>query len=453
MKYGLLIDFGLENCNFGDYAQTIAIEYIYQDMHIPSSDIVYLTHEELSTYDGEPLVLPYSYVLGYIMNQHTEKVMLSDKIIPIFLGVSIGVGFTRPLDTFTNPDNGWLELFRKSAPIGCRDEATHAFFEQLGIVSYLQSCITNVLPERASGNYNKVLLVDCPSDILPFIPENLIEKAEVLSNAEDRGGLSMYDNYLKIKRRYEYYRDNAALVVTSRYHVATPCNAMGVPSILTMRPFKDQAKDIRLDTINPGIQLVSKRDYSKVEWSKKANNSESLKKAIMEIAKSRIIEAASLYSCSNFIYSYYLPQIEKYKQLRPDDSSLVERLRNFVEMNYKNSKSGKFYIWAASVLLCEEDRIPISDIIRQVNPNLDFAGWIDTYKTGSLCNFPIHKPDEVHLDNDDFIIVATGTVIPFAKKRFESISLPQEKYHIFFDTMITNSDLEKRKSDLLSCNK
>lgn len=443
MKYGLLIDFGLENCNFGDYAQTIAIEYLYEKMGISSHDIVYLTHKELSTYDGESLILPYSYVLGYIMNPYTEHVMLSNKIIPLFLGVSIGVGYTRTLDAFKNPENGWIGLFQNASPIGCRDEATRCFFEDLGIPAYLQGCITNILPQRSEGNYHKVLLVDCPSDVLPFIPKRYIEHAEVLSNAENRDNLSIYDNYIKIKQRYCYYRDNASLIVTSRYHVATPCNAMGIPSILIMRPFKGKAKDIRLDSLNPGIQLVGRNEYADIDWSPRINSYPELKSAIFAIASSRIATAEQMHTNRTIIRKCFQKRIEEYATLNPDDSNLWESLKQFIVNKYATCSSGGFYIWAASNLLCENGKIPLCEMIKKVNSNLKFHGWIDTYKSGTLCDFPIFKPSEIHLYQDEFIIVATGTVIPFALKFFKTISLKKDQYHIFFDEMIQESDLRQ----------
>ena len=69
MKYGLLTYFGAPYCNFGDYVQSIAIEYLYLEiMKIPKDQIVYITEQELKSYDGEQLILPYSYVLAFLLD-------------------------------------------------------------------------------------------------------------------------------------------------------------------------------------------------------------------------------------------------------------------------------------------------------------------------------------------------------------------------------------------------
>ena len=447
MKYALLIDFGLENCNYGDYAQSIALEFLYRKMGIPQSDIIYLSYKDLAEYNGESLLLPYSYVLGYLMDPKTERVRLSKSIIPVFLGVSIGVGFTRPLEVFTKPENGWMELFRNYGPIGCRDETTRAFFEQLGILAYLQGCITNILPKRTPGSYEKLMLVDCPLELLPFVPPNMRAKAEVLSNAEDRGDLTIPENYMKIKKRYQYYRDNAMMVVTSRYHVATPCNAMGIPSVLTMRPFPGKAKDIRLDSLPPAVQLVSKSHYAEINWSPAVDDSEDLKEAIMGVAIARISTAMQIACDTHTIRTFFQPRIDTYKQLQPEEETLQDRLKSFLEANYALCDSGGFYIWAASVLLCEGDEIPLAKAVAAVNPHLKFYGWLDTYKSGTLCGYPIFKPDEIHLGKRDFIVVATGTVIPFAQVLFRQMGLNSHQYHIYFDQMICAEDLRKAQTN------
>lgn len=441
MKYGLLIDFGLENCNYGDYAQTIAIEYLYGLMGIPASEIVHISYDDLKTYRGERLLLPYSYVLGYIMDRATNRVRLSEWITPVFLGASIGVGFTKPLDLFSNPENGWLELFRKFAPIGCRDEATRAFLQSLNIPAYLQGCITSIFPQRENGEYKKTLLVDCPVGILPYIPDAFMENVEVLSNAQDIGDLTLEENYTKIKRRYQYYRDHAALIVTSRYHVATPCSAMGIPVVLTMRPYSGKAKDIRLDSLNPAVQLCSAADYDRIDWNLQPADTERLKSNVIALAAARIHESAELLVCTSGIRSSYESRIADYAQLEPNENELLEQLRSFVR-EYHTAHSGKFYIWAASELLCTENDVPLKSAVNEVAPGLMFAGWLDSYKRGTLAGKPIYAPDAVELGEHDFVIVATATVIPFAEKLFSERKLEKKHYMIFQSQMISNEDLK-----------
>jgi len=258
LKYGLVIDFGQSFCNYGDLVQSTVIESIFSKMRVPPDQIIRLTKKNLAEYDGEPLILPFSYTIFYLIDFASGKPLLSEKIIPIFLGVSIESIFVYnciSLDDFARADSPWLELFRKSAPIGCRDHYTLRFMEDHGISAYLQGCITNTIPRRANGDYNKTFLVDCPESVIQHVPPRLLKNAEVMSNVEPVGNLSVEDNYQRVIARYEYYKNNAALVVTSRYHVALPCNAMGIPSIVIIPQISKHSADIRWDTIPPQIQI------------------------------------------------------------------------------------------------------------------------------------------------------------------------------------------------------
>jgi len=95
------------------------------------------------------------------------------------------------------------------------------------------------------------------------------------------------------------------------------------------------------------------------------------------------------------------------------------------------------------VLLCEGSNIPLVNAIKKINPELEFAGWIDTYKTGTLLDKPIIRPLDIRLGEDDFIIVATGTVINDALDFFKRSGLDESKYTIYFDKMLSEADLKQ----------
>lgn len=446
MKYGLLVDFGAPYCNYGDYAQSIAIEYLYGIMGIPENEIIQISTKELATYDGEQLLLPYSYVLHFLVSPEDGRVALSDKITPVFLGASVEFAMllnSYSLDNFFSPEKGWSEMFRKFAPIGCRDEFTYKFITQLGIPAYLQGCITNILPHRRDGIYKKVLLIDCPSEVLPYIPNELLANAEVMSNAEYIGNLSIQDNYIKIKQRYEYYRDNAALVVTTRFHVATPCNAMGIPAIFTMRPFDKHSEDIRLDTLNPFIQLCSSENYSYINWYPKWQDFRELKSSITQMAIARIQEAYERYTRSAQIREFFRTRINEYDGIKSTEYVYKTRLHNFIQNYYARPVCGHFYIWGAIQLLCDGNNVILANLVNENNPNLDFVGWIDTFKSGMLANKPILKPEEFSLDENEFVIVASETAVPDALARFRKMQINEKQFLIISNTMIEEADLKK----------
>jgi hypothetical protein len=439
------VNFEAPYCNYGDYVQSVAIEYLYGLMDIPERDIVHIGTKDLAAYDGEQLLLPYNYVLHFLVGED-GRVRLSERITPVFLGASVEFAMlinSYPLGNFASPDKKWIETFRKYAPIGCRDAFSRRFIASLGVPAYLQGCITNIFPRRPEGDYRKVLLVDCPSEVLPYIPEGLLDHVEVLSNAAYIGDLSVEENYQKIKRRYDYYRDNAVLVVTSRYHVATPCNAMGIPAIFVRRSFDKHSEDIRLDTLHPNIQLCSGENFSGIDWRPRWLDFEALKSDITRLAMARIREAYERHTKTEKIREHFRSRIDEYERIKKIKVAYQTRLSDFILHNYAPPAAGRFYLWGAIPLLCDGSRVVLADLIGEANPGLEFAGWIDTFKSGTLANKPIIKPDSLHLAENEFVVVAAETAIPDALALFQKMGLGRERYLILANTMVEKADLEK----------
>lgn len=302
MKYGLIVEFGAKCSNFGDYVQSIAIEYLYTEiMGIPKDEIVHITCAELSTYDGEELILPYSYVMHLFVFPEYKKVKLSPKIHLVFLGGSFSFtqfGNQYNIKHVFNADNGWIDMFKKHAPIGCRDAYTYSVLKELGIPAYIGGCITNILPSRTvmpNHSTPKILLVDLTSDILPYLPQGILENAVTMTQYEPNGNLTIEENYQRAKDRYKYYAD-ADLIISSRYHMVTPCNAIGVPCIFVNRNINYYKRDIRLDTLNPTIQFCDIDNVDTINWNPTPNVFKELKESMATLAAARIKDAYLRYS-------------------------------------------------------------------------------------------------------------------------------------------------------------
>ncbi|MCI8304035.1 MAG: polysaccharide pyruvyl transferase family protein [Lawsonibacter sp.] len=302
MKYGLLIEFGAKCSNFGDYVQSIAIEYLYTKiMKIPQEEIVHITASELSTYEGEALILPYSYVMHLLVFPEYKKVKLSPNINLVFLGGSFSFtqfGNQYPIDRVLDRNNGWIDMFRKFAPVGCRDAYTYSVLQKLSIPAYLGGCITNILPQRPNfqeRHKKKILLVDLTTDIFPYIPSEILENATVMTQYEENGKLTVEENYQRAKERYLFYSD-ADLIISSRYHMVTPCNAMGVPCIFVNRNINYYQRDIRLDTLNPTIQFCSTDHAEEINWHPVPVQFDRLKEKVTELAAKCVKDAFLRYS-------------------------------------------------------------------------------------------------------------------------------------------------------------
>ena len=449
MKYGLLIDFGTPQCNFGDLAQAMAIEYVYSLMGIPENEVVHITAKDLADYDGEQLLLPYSYVVHIFGTGINGSAKISDKITPVFLGVSMGftIPFTNyPMKNYADPEKKWVDMFKKFEPVGCRDDFMRRFLLEQGVRAYLQGCITSSLPRRPYGSYNKVFLIDCPSEILPYIPKNLLKNAEAMSNTEHIGNLSVEENYQKVKKRYEYYRDNATLIVSSRYHACVPCNAMGIPSIFVRFPFDQPFEDIRLDALHPYIQLYSASDYDKIDWYPIWKDCSKLRHSVAQLAIARIKEAYDRHVQSEYIRTFFKPRIDAYKNIESNEVLYKARLRNFILKHYAPPFSGSYYIWGAILWMCDGDEIVLVNLIKEINPKLSFTGWIDTFKEGEKASMPIIKPDEIDMDNNLFVIVGREVIVPDAVERFAKMQLEEKQYLILANSTLGESDLDKYRA-------
>lgn len=450
MKYGLITYFGSSYCNFGDYVQSIAIEHLYLEiLKIPKDQIVYITQQDIKDYDGEPLILPYSYVLSFLLDTKHEKVEISEKITIVFLGASIEFATlydAYPVKNFLEKERGFYDLFLKYSPVGCRDHYTERFLQDAGISAYLQGCITNILPFRQEKVYKKVLLVDVPMEAIGRLPQEILENAEIMSNADDIADLSYEENYERIKKRYQYYRDHAALIISSRYHVVTPCNAMGIPCIFIKRTFDKHIKDIRLDSLPPEIQVVCNNDFSKVDFYRQVRRTghfRALKRRVTELACSRIQTTAALLTDAQYIYEFFKPRIEWFEQMPDSDISYKARLSAYIKEYHAHSK-GKYYIWGAIKLLCDGETVGLAKLIEETNPELEFCGWIDSFKTGFLAQKEIYSPDTFDLGTSDFIIVAAETAASSAIEWFSKKGCGKEQYLILANTMAVQSDIDNQ---------
>ena len=444
MKYGLIVDFGQAFCNYGDLIQSVAIEYVYNKMGITPDQIMRLTKKDLVFYDGDPILLPFNYTIFYLIDFVKKDLLLSDKIIPVFLGVSIESIFVYdciPLDVFSSENSKWLDLFRKSAPIGCRDMYTLEFMKKHGISAYLQGCISNIFPKRATGEYKKTLLVDCPQSILPYIPSSLLENAEALSNVVPLGNYSIEENFQKVKERYDYYMDTASLVVTSRYHVALPCNAMGIPSVLVKPPISKFSQDIRFDTIPPQVQICStENDYENVNWYTEHEDFPAFKVAIFEMAATRIREAFIRHGEQTAVEDFFRANLDAYNVTKEEHISYKSALKTYVS-KYHTRNHGKFYIWGAMDILCDGNKVKLAEIIMQINPNLKFAGFIDTYREGELSGLPIIRPNRIDASKNDFIVIPAESAFSAALSHFKTLEFTEHNYIFLSEQMIKEENL------------
>ena len=175
MKYANIFIDGnrSSSVNIGDDLQLIAVESLYKKMGIDYADVVRIGLSQLSSYDGEYVILPVSFPL-YGYRDGLNITMFSPKIIPVFLGLSVMGG---------NISEEEIIYLRRFEPIGCRDYYTVKWLREKNICAYLNGCLTATLPKLYSGKGTDVYLVDVPQKYYSYIPEHIRTGAVIRSKS------------------------------------------------------------------------------------------------------------------------------------------------------------------------------------------------------------------------------------------------------------------------------
>jgi hypothetical protein len=436
MKYALLTGFFPQLNNFGDYIQTIAFEYLYEAMGIPGDDIVHIGLHELSDYDGEELLLPWNYAPFVLPTDQNGKLAFSKKIIPVFLGFSLAYfDWERKFVSIGHfmHECGGLEFLSTHQPIGCRDAYTRDVLAQYGIESYLQGCITNILPNREPTKdavWSKVFLIDCNIELLKHMPKALLDHAEAMPNEFFANQYTQEEAYAEAKRHYFRLRDSAALVVSGRFHIVTPCYAMGIPSIFIERFMRFDEHVL----INPGIPKYAYEDFNRIDWYPKVGDFSNFKEKLIQLAASRMKAVHALHEIVLEVDQFYYLRILRQEPQPPREWDKL-RIQAFVDKHHLEAPA-RFHVWGAKPDLCRFGRALPVEYVKEINPRAEFLGWIDTFQTGSLVGYPIRKPDSLQNEPDMFVIVCADKAVDDAKQKFLELGMNDSQY--CFCTYIRN---------------
>lgn len=281
MKYGIVV-WGKNSQNMGDILQSYMILQIYKELNIPKEDWIFINYHHIGDYDGEEkILLP---IVGYYNHFYRiDSFPLPSNIVPLFFG-------------FHCTDEKVLQHLKADYKyFGCRDletcKAISKWFFNQDVKVYMSGCVTSLLPERAeSVQDKKVFLVDVRPNLLPFIPQYLLEEAEEHTQAFSLQGTEeecIINAYQEVEKWIEMYSKRARLVITSRVHVAIPCAALGIPVIVTA------------DYVNPTDRFSGYEDlfhvyfpheFSEIDWNPSASHFPQLKKAIASNLKQLLSE-------------------------------------------------------------------------------------------------------------------------------------------------------------------
>ncbi|MGF7143656.1 hypothetical protein HNQ56_002083 [Anaerotaenia torta] len=372
--------------NIGDPIQTYAMKYLYSLMNVQEKDLIEVSRYHARDYEGEEVVLPFN-AFNMIYNQFGHPygtLPVSSKIIPVFISFHL---HTRHFNEDILID------FMANQPIGCRDEETMKNMQNHGIQAYLTGCVTALLPRRDDEcKGTKTFFVDVPGNLMEFIPKHLLEGAEFVEHqipfertsdnetmAEDE-----YQRFYQLGiSQLQKYRDEAALVVTSRLHAASPCMAMGIPVILVADNF-----DGRFAWLDKFLPLYTPEQFGKIDWNPTVVDYEEEKNRMIDIILRQIRNKYQQVIDTRFIDGFYGK-----RRRNIYNKGYLDEIRNLPL--YKEKKV-KYAVWG--VIAQAQALIHAID---DGYPNWELRAVIDKSANGAFEGIEIQHPSSiVQLDSD-----------------------------------------------------
>ena len=272
--------------NLDDYIQTVATKNIIQKIY-PNQNFIYWDRDNLLNYTGTP---SFAIMQGWFA--HNSSYFPNEKILPVFIGTHI-----------TTPKRKEFLLYIKKNPkyfdkitFGCRDTSTLNFMRKNNINSYLSRCLTLTYPKREVNiNPKDIFIVDIPEEYLKYVPNELLENAKIINQRavdtdKDKSYFLNYERYMKqTSDLLSGYRNNAKLVITSALHCASPCIAMGIPTILI--DFED--KNDRFGSLDGILKIYNKQDLidGNINYNTQAPVFEDLKQLMIKNLELNIKQA------------------------------------------------------------------------------------------------------------------------------------------------------------------
>jgi hypothetical protein len=233
--------------NIGDDIQARCFEYV-----LPVTD--YITRcdkikEELLPKEDTLFILS-----GWLDNTN-HMFPLPENIKPLLFGVLLQQGY------FNSASEELIEYLQKHDPIYARDLRTLKMLRRRKIKSRFIGCPSILIEPKGYTRGSSIVTVDVDHRKLPIDTD--INISHILNPAERTDFRLRQERVPQLLEMYE----KAALVITSRLHVALPCMALGTPVIVIFpRLFGS-----RLDIIRNFVPV-----YEKIEdvddWNPKPIN-------------------------------------------------------------------------------------------------------------------------------------------------------------------------------------
>lgn len=415
------VESGARIVNIGDGAQFSAIDMLYQRMGI--DEVNTINFFDIMSYDGEYTIVP---VNGLSFPDSLFNWMdFSDRIIPVYIAFALA--------NF-NLSQKQLQHLKQFEPIGCRDERTMRFLRSKGITAYLFGCLAGTHPKTSIPIEKRktIFFIDAPKSLLPYIPKHMYRDICFLEHelyiTLDEWGEDSGKQYAM--QRIERYRQEARLIVTSRYHGAILGLALGIPTIIVL-----ENNSFRWSWVSKYLPLYTRDHFMEIDWNVKSVDFEPIKARMLDVAQKRVWEAYKKY---NELYSLSYLQENK---MRCDASNLLYYSSALEELDRKwqDSPEPSYILWGAG-----ENAKYIYPYISQKYPEARLVGVYDYYAPGRefqgiVATVPT---EEICLkDKKIFTIVTSNSAKHMASDLFERIEKSRDKYILCTLDILSAGDL------------
>lgn len=236
MKYAVIMY--INSDNIGDDIQTYAtLKYL------PKVDYI-IDREEVNNFDSKARVK--AILNGWFMyNNINWPPSKNLDILPISLHIATNFfknEYEKALFEYRTK-----KYFKNFDSVGCRDVGTAKYLSELNVNNYISNCLTLTIDrfnmEKPTEKYI------CAVDLTPDEYKKLksITNIKIKKMTHDFRGKNL--DSMTFKERMNQVEDflkvyqNAVCVVTTRYHVAMPCVALGTPVILIPSAFEPSRYD------------------------------------------------------------------------------------------------------------------------------------------------------------------------------------------------------------------
>nr|WP_314462288.1 hypothetical protein [uncultured Clostridium sp.] len=440
MKYANFCDTGRNNINIGDYLQFLATDYLYSLLDISPDEIVYLGFKELENYNGEEVIFPFCYsIIDFVVN---GKIAISEKIKPVFFCVTLStIDKFMDLDEFLSDEYNFKYLLKHS-PVGCRDEITYNILTKYSIPAYINGCMTAVFPKYSGDTGKKVIFVDAPKDLLPLIPDALLNDCE-FSTQQYHFSDSDITDYRKIfnfvNTKYDFYKKNAKIAITSRLHVALPLAAYGIPVVLA----KDNV-DGRFSFIEKYISIYDKDNYYKIDWNPSVQDFEGVKELLIRHALGRIqnnIDKVVLERMEQELTDFFKQRTitTEYRESHKITHKNGHKFDEYAEEFWNKNAPIKYALWGVS----ENNSLYWKNHIESNYPNAKLVAVFDSFREGELFGLKYQHPKKITEYVDVCVIVCSVGAGGAAVQLFKKFNVDKSQYCVTSDCFITENDIRK----------